>query len=168
EPGLERREDLRGHDVVGLAEELTPFAVTDDDPAAAGLDQHRRADLARERARIALTKVLRGDLDAAAVALVRARRERRVRRRNDHVDMRQARDEVHQLAGERAAARAAVVHLPVARDERPPRLVHADTGSSPVRRTSMPGSFLPSMSSREAPPPVEMCFILEATSPPAA
>ncbi len=28
----------------------------------------------------------------------------------------------------------------------------------------MPGSFLPSMSSRDAPPPVEMCFIFAATS----
>src|ERR1019366_3034822 len=110
-------------------------------------------------------QVLCGDLDARPVAFVRARSERRVRRGNDDVDVRETRNELRQLAGEGDAARTAMVHLPVPGDERAARLVHADTViPSPVRRTSMPGSFLPSMSSSDAPPPVEMCFILAATS----
>ena len=58
---------------------------------AARLDEHRRADLAGERARVLRVQVLAGDLDPAPVALVRARGERGERRRDDEVDVRHAR-----------------------------------------------------------------------------
>ncbi len=170
----ERGSDLLGDDRVGLSEELPPLAVAHDHPAAPGLDEHRRADLAGEGARIPRIEVLRADLDAAAIALVRARGERRERRGDHQVDVRQGEGELRELARQLHAARAAVVHLPVARDERAPDHVHVPLplpgplAPSAVRRTSMPGSFLPSMSSSDAPPPVEMCFIFAAMSLPAA
>ena len=44
--------------------------------------------------------------------------------------------------------------------------VHA--AASAVRSASTPGSFLPSMSSSDAPPPVEMWLMRFATSSPAS
>src|SRR5260370_15570057 len=94
-----------------------------------------------------------------------ARGERRGRGVNDEVYVRTACRKLDHGLRQFDGRAAPVLHLPVARDERPPAGVQV---ASPVRRTSMPGSFLPSMSSRDAPPPVEMCFIFLATPSPAA
>ena len=165
EPATKRGRDLLAHMGVGLAEMLPPLAVPDDDPTAARVDEHGRAYFAREGAGVFPIQVLPGELDAALVAFVRACGERGERRRDHEIDVGQLRRERHDGARELDARPAAEVHLPVARDERAADRVQV---ASAERSTSMPGSFLPSMSSRDAPPPVEMCFILFAMSPPAA
>src|SRR5271170_1087391 len=135
-----------------------------DDPGAPRLDEHPGADLAGERPRVPRVHVLAGHLDAASVALVGARRQRGKGGRDEQVDVHQRRRQVDDVGREGEAGGAAVMHLPVASDERASLGPHETS----VLKTSMPGSFFPSTSSSEAPPPVEMCFILPATSPPAA
>ena len=60
--------------VVGLAEQRAPLGVADDHVARAGVADHRRADLAGERALALPMQVLRGDADRAAFRGVRRRR----------------------------------------------------------------------------------------------
>src|SRR5439155_19301070 len=103
---------------------------------------------------------------ARAVELVRDGGDRRERGRDENVDLIERRRPLSDVGRERARRSAAVVHLPIARDERAPFRVHG-AFSSVVRRASMPGSFFPSSSSSDAPPPVEMCLNPPATSGPA-
>ncbi len=52
--------------LVGVAEQRAPLGVADDHVARAGLADHRRADLAGERAFALPVQVLRADVDRAA------------------------------------------------------------------------------------------------------
>ena len=63
--GGERRGDLAVDGRVGLAEQRPPLGVADDHVLGAGLADHRRADLAGERALALPVQVLRGDRDVA-------------------------------------------------------------------------------------------------------
>src|SRR5438094_1659010 len=139
QPGRERGRDLVRERAVGLVEVLAALGVAEHDTVDPQLDEHRRRDLAGERAARLLVHVLRVDGDAVG-------RPARGRQRGE----RHAHGDVDALAGahrgeELARLRLRLVHLPVAGDERGAR--HA--------RASTPGSLRPSISSSEAPPPVE-------------
>ncbi len=87
EAGLERRLGAKPYRLVRLAEVLAPLGVADDRARHAELEQHRRRDLARERALELPVDVLRVDADAAVGAEALQRRlERDVRRADDDVD----------------------------------------------------------------------------------
>ncbi len=82
EPRLERRLAAHAHRLVGLAEVLAPLGVPDDRALDAELEQHRRRDLARERALVRPVDVLGVDGDSAPDR----GRERRERRADDDLD----------------------------------------------------------------------------------
>ena len=60
---LVRRVHLAIHDLIRLAKQRAPLAVTEHDVADEQIAQHRRADLAGERAGAFPMHVLRADLD---------------------------------------------------------------------------------------------------------
>src|SRR5580698_5541455 len=70
-------------------------------------------------------------------------------------------DEWRKRCEKRARVRLRLVHLPIAGDHRPPLLLAR--AHDLFVSASTPGSFSPAKNSREAPPPVEMCEIFEAT-----
>ena len=106
------------------------------------------ADLAGERALGRLVHVLREDLDARAARRVDHRACSAVNGAQIATSTPSARETRGSSAcDELLGLRDRLVHLPVARDERGAR--HHDS------RTSTPGSVLPSISSSDAPPPVE-------------
>src|ERR1700733_11564095 len=103
---------------VRLSEILTAFAVAEDDPRAPAVLQHRRAHFAREGTRLLGVHVLACEEYAAPLALVRRCRENGERWRDENIDARHFPRELRALSCEREARRAALVHLPVARNER--------------------------------------------------
>ena len=64
--GEQRRWDLARQRLVGLAEVAATLGVAEEDSLDAGLDQHRRRDLAGEGARAVLVHVLGADPHGAA------------------------------------------------------------------------------------------------------
>jgi hypothetical protein len=133
EPRGQRGRDLLGQRLVGLAEQLAPLGVPEDDAVDVELDEHARGDLPRVGALLGPVHVLRVDLDAGAARGVDHRRERRV----GHAER-----DVHAVGGahpgqqpldERLGLVDRLVHLPVAGDER--RAGHD--------RTSTPGRACP-------------------------
>src|SRR3954452_7060550 len=139
EPGVERRLHLLRQRTVGLAEVLAPLGVPEHDAVDPELDEHRGRDLAGERALLGLVHVL--GVHADPVRRLAGRGQRGERHAHGHVDALARRDR----GGELARARPRAVHLPVAGDEGRARHASAST----------PGSVRPSMSSSDAPPPVE-------------
>src|SRR4029453_11039838 len=71
---------------VGLAEVLAALAVTDDHPAASGLEQHGSADFAGECTLRFRMQILSAELDAAAKELGSYRGQCSERRRDHHLD----------------------------------------------------------------------------------
>ena len=65
QPGVERGRHLLGQRPVGLAEQLAPLGVPEDHAVHADLGQHRRRDLAGERALVRVVHVLGEDLAPA-------------------------------------------------------------------------------------------------------
>src|SRR5262245_20998035 len=179
---LQDRLDLQVHDLVGVAEELPALRVPDDDVGDVQLRQHRRRDLAGERALLLEVAVLRSEKDPELVALDDRLERAQVGegRRDDDV----ARlvvvgvEPVRQLLHDLDRDQVVVVHLPVRRDDRlAARVSHevAPLPWLPERSASRPGRSPCSMNSREAPPPVltwstssanPICRIAAALSPP--
>src|SRR3954447_8154183 len=149
---LERLRHLQLQRAIGLAEVLPALGVAEDDAGDVDLGQHQRRDLAGERARVLLVHVLRVDLDGAPARGVDRRLEREVRRADHDVDVLDGADPRQQRADQRLSLPDRVVQLPVAGDERPSH------DSAPT-----PGSGLPSISSSDAPPPVERCVTRSAS-----
>ncbi len=145
QPGLERRRHLERQRLVGLAEQLAPLGVPEHDAVDVDLGQHLRRHLAGERALVGLVHRLREDLHARAARGVDQRLQREERRADRDVDAVGGRDLRQQRLDELLGLGDRLVHLPVAGDER--RAAH-DSASTP-------GRALPSISSSDAPPPVE-------------
>src|SRR5262249_56306548 len=111
------------------------------------LREHRRRDLARERAFELPVDVLCVHTHGASLPEALQRRgERHVRGTDDDVDAFDVLGEMPDARGEDPCFVGALEHLPVAGDEH-------QAFASGIAAT--PGSSLPSSSSSEAPPPVE-------------
>ena len=159
QPRRQRRRHLAGERLVGLAEELPPLGVAEDDRLGAGVEQHRRRDLSGEGAGVLEVHVLR------------RRRRRRIPAQScatsgsarndgqiDDLGGRRRRAPRRRAAAPRRTARASpdrLVHLPVRRDQRTPCHRQLRSSSPASRSASTPGSGLPSISSSDAPPPVD-------------
>ena len=83
EPGRERGDGLAIHGRVGLAEQRAALGVADDHVLGAGFADHRRADLAGERALALPVQILRGDHDVAVAGRL-GRGVQRGERRREH------------------------------------------------------------------------------------
>ena len=149
EAGSSAAVDAARHRLVGLAEVLPALGVADDRAVDPELDQHRRRDLAGERALACPVAVLREHPDVRAREGLHRLRERDVRRADRDVDVAEVR--LPQRAAELARLAWALEHLPVAGDEHQEGIA------------AIPGRSLPSSSSSEAPPPVEIHEIRSAT-----
>ena len=101
--------------------------------------------------------VLREDLDARAAGRVDHRLQREERRADRDVDAVGGRDARQQRLDELLGLGDRLVHLPVARDQR-----RAGPGRA-HDSASTPGSVLPSISSSDAPPPVDRWVTLSAS-----
>ena len=152
--GVERGGHLQRERLVGLAEVLAALGVAEHDAVDVELGEHRRRDLAGVGALGLVVHVLRVDLDARAARRVDHRLQRGERHADRDVGGR-GRDARQQAGDEHLGLRLRLVHLPVARDQR--RAVTHDS-------TSTPGSVLPSISSSDAPPPVDRC-VTSSSSP---
>ncbi len=120
----------------------------------ADLLQHRRRDLAGERPLRREVHVLGEDLDSRAPGRVDHRRERGERRADRDLGAVGGRDAREQRGDELLGLGDRLVHLPVPGDQRRP-VAHASA--------STPGRALPSISSSEAPPPVDRCVTRSAS-----
>src|SRR5207302_223429 len=142
-------------DLIGFAEQLAALRVPDDHVLDVQLGEHRRADLSRERAVAFPVTVLRAQADGEAIAVDRRlhRPQRRERRTHDDVDaveilvFEPEPEFLHHL--DRLEMR--VVHLPIARHH---RLANGHR-RNPLRKACNPGRSPSSISSSEAPPPVD-------------
>src|SRR5664280_868208 len=140
---------------VALAEVLPPLRVAGDHPAHPELGEHRRRDLAGERAAVLPVAVLGADRDLGAGRDQHGRGEQRERRADD--DLRTGPGHpLHQGLEVRLHRRDRPVHLPVGGDERP--AAHA-----PSSRAATPGRVSPARNSSAAPPPVETWESLAAS-----
>ena len=118
ESRLERSLGAKAHGLVRLAEVLPPLGVPDEGARHTELEQHRRRDLARERALELPVHVLRVDANAAVGAEPLQRRlERGERRADDDVDSCRVLRDPPDLRRELARLVGALEHLPVARDQ---------------------------------------------------
>ena len=104
--------------VVGLAEQRAALGVADDHVTRAGLADHRRADLAGERAFALPMQVLRGDAMALPVAAFDRGREGCERRRDRDVDAAHVLDQRAQIVDVRDRLGDGLEHLEVAGDQR--------------------------------------------------
>src|SRR5207244_3534162 len=68
QPRLDGQGELARHDRVGLAVDVAALGVAGDDVRGAGVAQHRRGDLAGERAGFLIAAVLRADADVTRPA----------------------------------------------------------------------------------------------------
>ena len=98
--------DLAIDDRVGLAEQTAPLGVADDHVLGAGFLDHRRRDLAGERALALPVEILRGDADVRVARGFGHGVDRRERRRDDDLDVGDVLDDAAQLLGEDAPLRA--------------------------------------------------------------
>ena len=119
------------------------------------LDQHRRRDLAGERALSSLSACSARTPRRASRASSRPSPRAQERRADRDVDAVGGRDSRQQRLDELLGLGDRLVHLPVAGDQRRPSRAHASA--------STPGSVLPSISSSDAPPPVERCVTWSAS-----
>src|SRR5579859_913948 len=170
----EDRPDLGVDQRVVLIVVLPALRVPGQHELTAQLRQHSRADVSRVGAVVVLRHVLRAVPQLELVADHQRLHAAQCGERRQH-------DDVHgreilvvqperELLGERERLEVAVVHLPVASDE---RLAGTHVPSSSA---ASPGSVRPSRYSRLAPPPVEMwlnalsgnpsCLTAAAESPP--
>ena len=164
-PAAERGRDLLGDERVGLAEELAPLAVADDDPACTRTRCSIGALISPVNAPAAFgCRFCAATLDAARRRSSCATAASAV---NGGATTTSTRGDVARELRD-AAARASTPSAPPWFIFQLPAMSGRRAGfmrlGSASRRTSMPGSFFPSMSSSEAPPPVEMCLIFAATS----
>src|SRR5699024_5075255 len=127
--------------------------------------QHRARDLARVGAGLVGGEVLGtvGDRQLAGVDGHLDGADVDERWQHDDLDLVgvEALELLAQLLDEREALLPVEVHLPVARHQRGAGGGHSESSS----RMEMPGRSLPSMSSRLAPPPVEMCEKRDSSNP---
>ena len=145
----ERRRHLAVDLLVGLAEEMAPLGVAEDDETAAELHEHDGGDLAREGALVLPVGVLRSPPDGRAREDLSHRGQRREGRTDHHFHPARPLEPVAHGEGELPRFGDSPVHLPVADDEGSP---HQAVSS----RAATPGSVRPSRNSRKAPPAVEM------------
>src|SRR5919198_750455 len=152
----EHRPDLLGDGLVRFPEVRSALRVPHDDVSTLQCGQHRRGDLARERALLLPVDVLSSqsvgkpvplqeDLDAA---------EGREGGAHDHLDVLRVLpvQQVGELLDGLDGLQVRLVHLPVGRDDRPAAGLRHQAFSM---RTATPGSSRPSRNSSEAPPPVD-------------
>src|SRR5579859_3494923 len=154
---------------------LAPLRVPGQHELAAQLRQHARADVSGVGAVVVLRHVLRAvpQLELVADHERLHAAQRGERRQHDDVHGREILvvQPERELLRERERLEVAVVHLPVAGDERLALGVHGLSSSA-----ASPGRVRPSRYSRLAPPPVEMwlnalsgnssCLTAAAESPP--
>src|SRR5215470_3098351 len=152
----ERAVHLLVDQLVGLAHLSPPLGVPGEHAATSELDEHRRGDLTRVRARPFMVAVLAAEADGGAVNDLAHRGERGERRTQHDVDALEPLEAVANARGEWPCFRERADHLPVADDER-----RAHQAASV--RAATPGSVRPSRNSRKAPPAVEMYPILSLT-----
>ena len=98
-------------------EQPPALGVADDHVLGAGLPQHRRADLAGERALLLPVQVLPGDADVGVARRFGDRVQRRERRRHDDLDVVEVLDQAAELLDEHDRLVHGLEHLPVGGDE---------------------------------------------------
>ncbi len=137
---------------------LAAFGVAKNDIAATGILEHGRRDLARERAFRSAIHVLCAEVDRCIVQDLGNFAERGKRRADHDRDIRNRVRGRFERLHERDGLGGRLIHFPVPCDQR--SLFHeVSSFLSRVylsRSAATPGSTLPSTSSSDAPPPVEM------------
>ena len=121
---LDRGEDLAIYQFVGLAADVAALGVAEDYVGDANRLEHRRGDLAGERALVFVMHILRGQRDVRSGELLRSRRERDGGRRDQHVAVARERrrfriDLRPKRADELARLGRREIHLPVSGEHLP-------------------------------------------------
>ena len=114
----ERGKQLPVHRLVSLLKQPAALAVADDHELRSGLLDHWRADFPGERPLAFPVQVLRRNADRTAARCFRRRMQRRERRGDDDLDVRDVLDDPPELLDEHDRLVDGLVHLPVRRDER--------------------------------------------------
>src|SRR5690606_6629348 len=156
--------DLGVGDLLGLAMVFATLRVADRHVGAAERRQHRAGDLTGVGAGLVGGDVLRAVGDGELGCVDRDLDGAQVHEGRQHsgLDLRHVHglELVAEILDKGEALLPVEVHLPVARHER-----GAGGHSESSSRMEMPGRSLPSMSSRLAPPPVEMCEKRDSSNP---
>ena len=113
-----RRAHFAVHDFIRLAEERPPLAVPEHDVTDEQIAQHRRADLAGERAGAFPMHILRADFDMLRLAERAVYRRDRGEWRNDHYFHLGGFAQLQKEGGDEAGRLAlSHVHLPIRGDD---------------------------------------------------